>query len=330
VIGTVLDDMVAPETAGDPTSDQKWIRSSLRSLSQRMGDAGHPASPPTVGRLLEDLGYSLKVNVKTKTGEDHPDRNKQFEHIEAQVQAFQAAGWPIISVDTKKKELIGDFKNDGQAWCQEPEYVNAHDFRSDAIGRAVPYGIYDMIHNRGYVYVGHSADTPRFVVDAISACWRDEVSKAFPQGSPLLILTDAGGSDGYRPRVWKQQLQEQLSDQFGIAVTVCHYPTGCSKWNPIEHRLFSHISINWAGKPLRTFDIMLAYIRGTETTTGLTVKASLLEGVYEKGQRVSDAEMKMLNLERHEVCPKWNYTIRPRSDTAPNTQKQRPNQEVVS
>ena len=329
MIGTVLDDMVAPETAGDPTSDQKWIRSSLRSLSQRMGDAGHPASPPTVGRLLEDLGYSLKVNVKTKTGEDHPDRNKQFEHIEAQVQAFQAAGWPIISVDTKKKELIGDFKNDGQAWCQEPEYVNAHDFRSDAIGRAVPYGIYDMIHNRGYVYVGHSADTPRFVEDAISACWRDEVSKAFPQGSPLLILTDAGGSDGYRPRVWKQQLQEQLSDQFGIAVTVCHYPTGCSKWNPIEHRLFSHISINWAGKPLRTFDIMLAYIRGTETTTGLTVKASLLEGVYEKGQRVSDAEMKTLNLERHEICPKWNYTIRPRSDTAPNTQKQRPNQEVV-
>jgi hypothetical protein len=322
--------MVAPETAGDPTSDQKWIRSSLRSLSQRLGDAGHPASPPTVGRLLEDLGYSLKVNVKTKTGEDHPDRNTQFEHIEAQVQAFQAAGWPIISVDTKKKELIGDFKNDGQAWCQEPEYVNAHDFRSDAIGRAVPYGIYDKIPNRGYVYVGHSADTPQFVVDAIAACWQNEVSKAFPPGSPLLILTDAGGSDGYRPRVWKQQLQEQLSDQFGIAVTVCHYPTGCSKWNPIEHRLFSHISINWAGKPLRTFDIMLAYIRGTETTTGLTVKASLLEGVYEKGQRVSDAEMKMLNLERHEVCPKWNYTIRPRSDTAPNTQKQRPNQEVVS
>lgn len=321
--------MVAPETAGDPTSDQKWIRSSLRTLSQRLGDAGHPASPPTVGRLLKGLGYSLKVNVKTKTGEDHPDRTKQFEHIEAQVQAFRAAGWPIISVDTKKKELIGDFKNDGQAWCQEPEYVNAHDFRSDAIGRAVPYGIYDMIHNRGYVYVGHSADTPQFAVDAIAACWEHEVSQAFPQGSLVLILTDAGGSDGYRPRVWKQQLQEQLSDRFGIAVIVCHYPTGCSKWNPIEHRLFSHISINWAGKPLRTFDIMLAYIRGTETTTGLTVKAFLLEGVYEKGQRVSDAEMKTINLERHEVCPKWNYTIRPRSDTAPNTQVQLPDQEVV-
>jgi len=316
--------MVAPETAGDPTSDQKWIRSSLRSLSQRLGDAGHPASPPTVGRLLKGLGYSLKVNVKKK-GEDHPDRNKQFEHIEAQVQAFRAAEWPIISVDTKKKELIGDFKNDGRAWCQEPEYVNAHDFRSDAIGRAVPYGIYDVIHNRGYVYVGDSADTPQFAVDAVVACWQNEVSKAFPQGSPLLILADAGGSDGYRPRVWKQQLQEQLSDQFGIAVTVCHYPTGCSKWNPIEHRLFSHISINWAGKPLRTFDIMLACIRGTETTTGLIVKASLQEGVYEKGQRVSDAEMKKLNLERHEVCPKWNYTIQPRSDVTPDIGAEPPN-----
>jgi len=321
--------MVAPETAGDPTSDQKWIRSSLRSLSQRLGDAGHPASPPTVGRLLKDLGYSLKVNVKKK-GEDHPDRNKQFEHIEAQVQAFRDAEWPIISVDTKKKELIGDFKNDGQVWCQEPEYVNAHDFRSDAIGRAVPYGIYDVIHNRGYVYVGDSADTPQFAVDAVVACWQNEVSKAFPQGSPLLILADAGGSDGYRPRVWKQQLQEQLSDQFGIAVTVCHYPTGCSKWNPIEHRLFSHISINWAGKPLRTFDIMLACIRGTETTTGLTVKASLQEGVYEKGQRVSDAEMKKLNLERHEVCPKWNYTIQPRSDVTPDIGAEPPKREVVS
>ena len=277
---------------------------------------------------MKDLGYSLKVNVKKK-GEDHPDRNKQFEHIEAQVQAFRAAEWPIISVDTKKKELIGDFKNDGQAWCQEPEYVNAHDFRSDAVGRAVPYGIYDVTHNCGYVYVGDSADTPQFAVDAVVACWQNEVSKAFPPGSPLLILADAGGSDGYRPRVWKQQLQEQLSDQFGIAVTVCHYPTGCSKWNPIEHRLFSHISVNWAGKPLRTFDIMLACIRGTETTTGLTVKASLLEGVYEKGQRVSDAEMKKLNLERHEVCQKWNYTIRPRSDVTPDIGAQPPNREIV-
>ena len=304
--------MVAPETAGDPTSNQKWVRSSLRQLSRRLGEAEHPASPPTVGRLLKKQDYSLKANVKKKAGKDHPDRNKQFEYIETQKQAFQAAELPSISVDTKKKELIGNFKNAGRAWCQEPEYVNVHDFPQDAVGRAVPYGIYDLIHNRGCVYVGTSADTPQFAVDVIAAWWENEGKIVFPEADQLLILADAGGSNGYRLRVWKHQLQEQLSDQFGLAVTVCHYPTGCSKWNPIDHRLFSHISINWAGRPLRTFDTMLAYIRGTTTTTGLTVKAFLLEGVYETGQRVSDAEMKRLNLERHTVCPDWNYTFRPR------------------
>jgi len=322
--------MIAPETAGDPTSDQKWVRSSLRQLSRQLGDAGHPASPPTVGRLLRDLGYSLKANVKDKAGKEHPDRDQQFEYIENQRQTFQAAGWPIISVDTKKKELIGNFKNAGQAWCQGAEYVNVHDFPRDALGRAVPYGVYDVIHNQGCVYVGVSADTPRFAVDAIATWWQNEGQSVFGQAPELLILADAGGSNGYRPRVWKQQLQEQLSDQFGLAVTVCHYPTGCSKWNPIEHRLFSHISINWAGKPLRTFDVMLAYIRGTRTTTGLTVKGSLLEGVYETGQSVSDAEMKKLNLERHTVCPNWNYTLRPRSDVTPDTGVRRPNRELVS
>jgi hypothetical protein len=298
-------------------------------LSRRLGDARHPASAPTVGRLLKDLGYSLKANVKEKGGKEHPDRNQQFEYIETQIQAFRAAGWPIISVDTKKKELIGNFKNNGQGWFQEPEYVNVHDFRQDALGRAVPYGIYDLIHNRGYVYVGTSADTPQFAVDSIATWWQNEGKNTSPQDAPLLILSDAGGSDGYRPRVWKQQLQEQLSDPFGLAVVVCHYATGCSKWNPIEHRLFSHISINWAGKPLRTFDTMLAYIRGTTTTTGLAVKAFLLEGIYEKGQRVSDTDMKKLNLERHVVCPNWNYTLRPRSDVTPDTWTKRPNREVV-
>lgn len=311
--------MVVPETAGDSSSDQKWVRSSLRQLSRCLVEAKHPASPPTVGRLLKEQGYSLKANVKTKSGKDHPDRNKQFEYIETQKQAFRASGLPIISVDTKKKELIGDFKNAGRAWCQEPEHVNVHDFPQDAVGRAVPYGIYDLIHTRGCVYVGTSADTPQFAVDAIAAWWEKEGSAAFPEADQLLILADAGGSNGYRPRVWKQQLQEQLSDLCRLAVTVCHYPTHCSKWNPIDHRLFSHISINWAGKPLRTLDIMLAYIRGTTTTTGLTVKAFLLEGVYETGQRVSDAEMKRLNLERHTVCPDWNYTFRPRPNVAPDT-----------
>jgi hypothetical protein len=311
--------MVAPETAGDPTGGQKWVRSSLRKLSRRLSDAGHKVSPPTVGRLLKKLGYSLKANVKKKTGKEHPERNKQFEHIEAQKQAFKTAGLPIISVDTKNKELIGDFKNAGQAWCQEPEYVNGHDFPQDALVRAVPYGIYDLEHNCGHIYVGTSADTPQFAVEAIAAWWQNEGRVIAPQAAQLLILADAGGSNGYRPRLWKQQLQGQLCDRLGLTVTVCHYPTGCSKWNPIEHRLFSHISINWAGKPLRTLDTMLAYIRGTTTITGLTVKAFLLEGDYETGQSVSDAEMERLNLERHAVCPNWNYTIRPRSGIVPDT-----------
>ena len=311
--------MVTPETAGEPGSKQKWVRSSLRELSRRLAQIGHGASPPTVSRLLKNLDYSAKANVKKEAGKDHPHRDEQFGYIQTQKQAFQDAGLPMISVDTKKKELIGNFKNPGQVWCKEAEVVNVHDFPQDAVGRAVPYGIYELNSNRGSVYVGASADTPQFAVDVITRWWQDEGETSYPHAEQLLILADGGGSNSYRSRVWKRQLQDQLSDKFGLKVTVCHYPTGCSKWNPIEHRLFSHISLNWVGKPLRTFDTMLAYIRGTKTTTGLTVKASLVEGVYEKGLGVSDAEMKTLNLERHETCPNWNYTLRPRSELAKDT-----------
>jgi hypothetical protein len=311
--------MVTPETAGDPGGEQKWIRSSLRKLSRCLREVGHQASPPTVGRLLKKLRYSLKVNSKQKEGPSHPDRDQQFQYIEAQRASFRSAGWPVISTDTKKKELIGDFKNGGRAWCRQAERVHIHDFLSEAQGRAVPYGIYDLIHNQGFVCVGKSADTPRFAVESIGLWWQQIGCRSFPGARHLLILADAGGSDGCRPRDWKRQLQEQLCDRLGLTVTVCHYPTGCSKWNPIEHRLFNHISVNWAGKPLRTFETMLGYIRGTTTTTGLTVEAFLLEGVYEKGQRVSEAEMEQLNLEHHQVCPRWNYTIRPRLAAAPDT-----------
>ena len=311
--------MVTPETAGEPNSGQKWVRSSLRQLSRRLAQIGHPASPPTVGRLLKKLDYSLKANVKKEAGKDHPDRDKQFGYIQTQKQTFQDAGLPIISVDTKKKELIGNFKNAGQTWCKEEEIVNVHDFPQDAVGRAVPYGIYEVNSNSGSVYVGVSADTPQFAVDVITSWWQDEGETSYPHADQLLILADGGGSNSYRSRVWKRQLQDQLSDQFGLEVTICHYPTGCSRWNPVEYRLFSHISLNWVGKPLRTFDTMLAYIRGTTTTTGLTVKASLVEGIYEKGQRVSDAEMETLNLERHEICPNWNYTLRPRPEIVKDT-----------
>jgi hypothetical protein len=314
---TALQALVEPETAGDPMSEQKWVRSSLRSLSKRLTDAGHPVSPPTVRRLLADLNYALRVNAKKlEARSDHADRDTQFSYIAAQRQLFLDAALPIISVDTKKKELIGNFKNAGVAWGPEAEAVNAHDFPHDADGRAVPYGIYDLTHNHGTVYVGSSGDTPQFAVDAIARWWADQGRVRFPSADRLLILADAGGSNGYRPRLWKQQLQAQLCDQLGLSVTVCHYPRGCSKWNPIEHRLFSQISINWAGKPLRTWEVMVGYIRGTTTSSGLRVEAFRQEGIYVTGQTVSDTEMEALNLTRHDVCPSWNYTLHPRTDGA--------------
>jgi hypothetical protein len=304
---------VEGETAGDPMSAQKWVRSSLRELSCKLEGAGHPVSPPTVARLLDKLGYALHLNAKkVEANSSHADRGEQFEYIAAQREAFGAAGLPIISVDTKKKELIGNFKNGGRAWSKEAEAVNVHDFLQHALGRAVPYGIYDLTSNRGTVYVGASGDTAQFAVDAIARWWEAEGRASFPGARELLILADGGGSNGWLPRAWKQQLQAQLCDGLGLVVTVCHYPTGCSKWNPIEHRLFGPISVNWAGKPLRTWEAMLALIQGTRTSTGLEVSAFLQDGQYKTGQKVSDAEMKTLNLERHAICPNWNYTIRPR------------------
>jgi Rhodopirellula transposase DDE domain len=309
----VLAAEVAPETAGNPMTEQKWLRGSLRRLSQRLRTRGQRASPPTVRRLLKKHKYTLKVNRKTKeTGQGHPDRETQFAYSETQKQAAREKGLPMISVDTKKKELIGDFKNAGAAWCQEPEVVNTHDFPHDALGRAVPYGIYDLQHNRGSVYVGTSADTPQFAVAAIARWWETEGRATYPHADRLQIFADAGGSNGCRPRAWKHALQTQLADRFGLHVTVCHYPTGCSKWNPIEHRLFSYISLNWAGKPLRTLAILLAYLRGTMTATGLTVSATLLEGAFPLGQRISKQEMAALHLELHATCPRWNDTLHPR------------------
>ena len=287
-------------------TQQKWIRSSLRHLSRRLKETGKAACPTTVGRLLRKGKYSLKVNCKREAGTDHPDRNRQFEYIAAQKQAFLEAGCPVISVDTKKKELVGNFKNAGQTWCREAERVNIHDFPQDALGRATPYGIYDVFHNQGFVCVGDSADTPAFAVDAIVTWWEAQGNTLYPGAKALLILCDAGGSNGCRPRAWKQQIQEQLSDRFGLEVTVCHYPTGCSKWNPIEYRLFSPISRNWSGIPLRTFETVLSYIRGTTTKTGLSVSAFLLSKVYALGQKVSNELMKQLNLHFHAICPRWN------------------------
>ncbi len=308
-----------PETAGNPMSDQKWVRSSLRQLSRHLTAAGHPVSHQTVGRLLKDLDYALHVNAKKREASAaHPDRNDQFAAIACQRQTFAAAGLPIISVDTKKKELVGNFKNAGQTWSKEAEAVNVHDFRTEGLGRAVPYGIYDVTANRGSVYVGSSGDTPPFAVEAIARWWEGVGRTVYPEADQLLILADAGGSNGCRPRLWKQQLQERVCDRLGLTVTVCHYPTGCSKWNPIEHRLFSQISLNWAGKPLRTWQTVLGLIGATATAPGLTVDACLLEGAYPTGQTVAEAEMAALLIDRHDVCPLWNYTIRPRLGALPN------------
>ena len=298
-------------------SGQKWVRSSLRSLSARLTAAGHPVSPPTVGRLLRTLDYALHVNAKKiEASATHPDRAAQFDYIAQQRQAFTEAGRPIVSVDTKKKELIGNFKNAGRTWRQEAEAVNVHDFRSQGLGRAVPYGIYDVTHNHGVVYVGSSGDTAQFAVAALVQWWQTRGQRAFPQADQLLILADGGGSNGYRSRLWKHQLQERVCDELGLMVTVCHYPPGCSKWNPIEHRLFGPMSLNWAGYPLHTWETLLAYIRGTTTATGLEVDAEQIEGDYPTGRRVSDAEMAALDLTVHAVCPAWNYTLCPRSGGA--------------
>ena len=298
-------------------SERKWLNCRLADIQDRLGEQGHGVSLPVIGRLLKQNDYTLKANVKQTEGKAHPERDQQFEHIHAQRTAHQATGQPVISVDTKKKERVGDFKNPGRIWCQEPERVNVHDFPGDAVGRAVPYGIYDLQHNHGTVYVGQSADTPSFAVDNIADWCRTEMPERFPDATRLMIEADCGGSNGYRARAWKRDLQAKVADAFGLIVTVCHYPTGTSKWNPIEHRLFSEISKTWAGCPLRSFDDVLYYIGDTKTETGLTVQAYLVTETYDKGVKVPDEDMDALCIQSHDVCPQWNYTIHPRSHPPP-------------
>jgi Rhodopirellula transposase DDE domain len=312
---TALEDLVEGQVAGDPMSRRRWLRHSLRHLTRQLVRQGLAVSPSTVRRLLRERGYSLRANRKRLTGPPHPDRDRQFRHIASQRQRFAAAGWPVISVDAKKKELLGNFKNAGRLWCRRAEEVNAHDFRQDAAGRACPYGVYDLRHDRGDIYVGLAAETAEFAVDAIRRWWRDRGRRRYPGAQHLLVLCDAGGSNSCTRRLWKLQVQEKLADGEGLAVTVCHYPTGASKWNPVEHRLFSYVSINWAGVPLRSLGVMLACIRGTRTAAGLRVGATVLRKHYRDGIRVTDRQLRGLNITPHGVCPGWNYTIRPRAET---------------
>jgi hypothetical protein len=304
--------LLGDETAGRPADGQRWVRHSVRYLCAALRRQGQAVSAMTVHRLLKELHYSLKANRKRFTGPAHPDREQQFDYIRCQRQRFGMMGHPVISVDTKKKELIGNFQNPGRLWCRQAEEVNAYDFRDDALARAVPYGLYEPRRDRGGVYVGLSADTAEFAVDAIACWWQDEGRRAHPDADELLILCDGGGSNSCRGRLWKQQIQEKLADRWRLRVTVCHYPRGASKWNPVEHRLFSRISQNWAGQPLRTLTTFLACIRGTTTVAGWPVAANLLEGTYEDGKKVPDQEVQTWRLQRHPVCPQWNYTIKPR------------------
>ncbi len=302
----------------------RWLNCRLRDLQERLAQQAHIASLPTLSRLLRRNDFRLRANVKTREGSCPPERDAQFVYLQQQRQQFLADGQPVLSVDTKKKELLGDFKiikfkNGGRVWCREAEAVNVHDFPSDGIGRAVPYGLYDLAHNLATVYVGQSADTAEFAVDNLAHWCEHEMPVRYPQATSLLLHGDCGGSNGSRGHLWKQQLQEKIADRFGLAVTVCHLPTGCSKWNPIEHRVFSEISKTWAGCPLRDYESVRGYLRqtttrGTATQAGLTVTAHLVTQIYQKGLKVSEAVLAALNLTRHEVCPQWNYTLRPRQD----------------
>ena len=290
-------------------SSRKWLNCRLRDIQARLGK--HQVSQPVISRLLKVRNYRLRVNTKQICSKQDPERNQQFEHIQVQRQQHQAAGEPCLSTDTKKKELIGNFKNAGQIWCQAAERVHVHDFTQDALGRAVPYGVYDIQFNAGTVYLGRSVDTPAFAVDNIAAWCATERLERFPSSRRLLIEADGGGSNSATSKAWKYHLQNNVADRFGLIVTVCHYPTGASKWNPIEHRLFSEISKTWAGCPLRTFAIAAQYIRETKTQTGLTVQAHVTRKKYATGEQISTEMMDSLNIVYHSVCPQWNYTIYP-------------------
>lgn len=304
------------EVGGDPMTGLKWTRKTTQKISVELNRLKINVSANTVGRLLKQMGFSLKLNQKSlESGIKNPpsaeDRNRQFEYIKKLKKKFSKQGKPVISVDTKKKELIGNYKNSGQSWEQEPVLVNDHDFPQDAIGKAVPYGIYDIEANKGTIFLGTSYDTPSFAVDSIEAWWRTEGQRRYKNTDELLILADAGGSNSYRSRVWKAQIYEKLCKRHGISVKVSHYPPGTSKWNPIEHRLFSEISKNWAGKPLESYEKVLKYIRTTKTASGLTVKGHFVKRKYRKGESVAEEQMKQLPIETPKIMPKWNYTLLP-------------------
>jgi hypothetical protein len=314
---TLLQDLQAlleSSTRGDPQSPLLWTSKSTRHLADALMQQGHHVSRHTIARLLDDLHYSLQANRKTKEGSSHPDRDAQFEHINTQVRAFQKRGQPVVSVDAKKKELIGDFKNAGREWHPQgqPVKVRSKDFLDKQLGKGIPYGVYDITANNGWVSVGIDHDTAQFAAESLRRWWQHMGSRVYPRAKELLVTADAGGSNGYRIRLWKVAVQE-LADAIGLRISVCHFPPGTSKWNKIEHRMFCHITENWRGKPLVSRAVIVNLIGNTTTRTGLTITADLDENTYPTGIKVSAAELAAIRLKPDTFHGDWNYTILPRA-----------------
>lgn len=311
---TSLEALVDPDSRGDPQSPLRWTCKSVRELADALSAQGHPVSYQVVSELLHDAGYSLQANAKRLEGSAHPDRDAQFRYLNEQVKSFMTTGDPVVSVDAKKKELVGRYKNPGREWQVQgaPEEVNVYDFASQAQGRAIPYGIYEVGRNVGWVSVGRDHDTATFAVESLRRWWAAMGRSVYPQASRLLVSADGGGSNGYRVRLWKVEIQ-RLAEQTGLAITICHLPPGTSKWNKIEHRLFSHISMNWRGRPLVSYEVIVQLISATTTREGLQVQAQLDTGEYPLKLRVTDEQMAALHLQPHAFHGDWNYTILPKS-----------------
>jgi hypothetical protein len=307
-----LDALVDPVTRGDPESPLRWTCKSTAKLANELTKQKHPVSPRTVARLLKTAGFSLQANRKTTEGKQHPDRNAQFEYINEQVTTFHRQRQPVISVDTKKKELVGDFRNGGSEWHPkgEPEKVRVHDFKDPKLGKAIPYGVYDLASNEGWVSVGITKDTARFATASIRRWWETMGALRFPRARKLMITADGGGSNSSRSRLWKVELQN-LADELGMPVHVCHFPPGTSKWNKIEHRLFSFITQNWRGRPLESVQTIVELISSTTTKAGLQVRAAIDDTEYETGITVSDAELASVLLKKSDTHGQWNYSIKP-------------------
>jgi DDE family transposase len=308
----LLERLIEPATRGDPESPLRWICRSTRNLSAQLTRQKHPISHETVARILRDQNYSLQSNRKTAEGADHPDRDAQFRHINTQVKRALAMGTPVISVDTKKKELLGNYRNSGRQWlpAKQPVKVNGHDFPAPDVPRAYPYGIYDLARNSGFVNVGTDHDTGAFAVASIRGWWRSEGRALYAQARELLITADAGGSNGSRLRLWKLELQK-FADETRLSISVCHFPPGTSKWNKVEHRLFSFISSNWRGEPLRDYETIVNLISRTTTAKGLQVTCRLDRRKYPTGRKVTDEEIERVNLKPHKFHGEWNYSIHP-------------------